>query len=95
MRQPGNGDAFVQSIEEFSLPDPEPLLRAIKAPTLILWGAEDKVIPVEQASRLAEAIPDARLIVYPGVGHVAHEEAPTETLADVRAFLTGVEGGAP
>ncbi|MFN3960252.1 MAG: alpha/beta fold hydrolase [Parvularculaceae bacterium] len=95
MRQPGNGEAFVQSIEEFTLPDPEPMLRAIAAPTLILWGAEDKVIPVEQGDRLAAAIPDARLIVYPGVGHVAHEEAAERTISDVRAFLADVEGGAP
>lgn len=94
MRQPGNGDAFVESIEEFSLPDPEPLLKTIAAPTLILWGAEDKVIPVDQGSQMAAAIPDAELIVYPGVGHVAHEEAADQSIADVRAFLAGVEGGA-
>lgn len=95
MRQPGNGDAFVESIEEFSLPDPEAMLNAIAAPTLILWGAEDKVIPAEQGSQIAAAIPDATLIVYPGVGHVAHEEAAKQTIADVRAFLARVEGGAP
>ena len=93
MRQPGNGDAFVESIEEFSLPDPEPLLETISAPTLILWGAEDKVIPIEQGSRMAAAIPDATLISYPGIGHVAHEEASAQSIADVRAFLARVEGG--
>lgn len=93
MRQPGNGEAFVESIEEFSLPDPEPLLKSIAAPTLILWGAEDRVIPVEQGSRMAAAIAAAELIVYQGVGHVAHEEAAERSVADVRAFLAGVEGG--
>lgn len=95
MRQPGNGDAYVESIEEFSLPDPEAMLNKIKAPTLILWGAEDKVISVEQGSQMAAAIPDATLIVYPGVGHVAHEEASRQSIADVRSFLKRVEGGAP
>ncbi len=94
MRQPGNGDAFVESIEEFSLPDPEPLLKAITAPTLILWGAEDKVIPADQGAQMAAAISNAQLIVYPGVGHVAHEEAAEQSIADVRAFLASVEGGA-
>jgi pimeloyl-ACP methyl ester carboxylesterase len=92
MRQPGNGDAFVESIEEFSLPDPEPMLKSIAAPTLILWGAEDKVIPVEQGTRMAAAVPEAELIVYPGVGHVAHEEAAEQSIFDVRAFLAAVEG---
>lgn len=94
MRQPGNGDAFVESIEEFTLPDPEPLLKAITAPALILWGAEDKVIPVGQGAQIAAAIPGARLIVYQGVGHVAHEEAAEQSIADVRAFLASVESGA-
>ena len=95
MRQPGNGEAYVESIEEFTLPDPEPLLRAIAAPTLIMWGAEDKVIAVENGRRMAAAMPDAQLIVYEGVGHVAQEEAPARTLTDLRAFLGRNEGGAP
>ncbi len=94
MRQPGNGNAYVESIEEFSLQDPGLMLKAITAPTLILWGAEDRVIPVEQGSRMAAAIPEAELIVYEGVGHVAHEEIAEKTIADVRVFLSGVEGGA-
>ena len=94
MRQPGNGDAFVESIEEFSLPDPEPLLSALTAPTLILWGADDKVIPSEQGARMAAVIPRSELIVYPGVGHLAHEEAAAQSVADLRAFLARIEGGA-
>ncbi len=76
------------------MPDPEPLLKAITAPALILWGAEDKVIPVGQGAQIAAAIPGARLIVYQGVGHVAHEEAAEQSIADVRAFLASVESGA-
>ncbi len=95
MRQPGNGDAYVESIEEFSLPDPEPMLRLIAAPTLILWGAEDKVIPVDDGRRMAEAISGAEFIVYEGVGHVAQEEAPARSLSDLRAFLDRIEGGVP
>jgi pimeloyl-ACP methyl ester carboxylesterase len=93
MRREGNGEAFIQSIEEFTLPDPEPLLRRIAAPTLILWGAADIVIPVEQGRRMAAAIPNARLIIYDGVGHVAQEEAAAETAAAVKAFLaeTGLD----
>lgn len=91
MRQPGNGEAYVQSIEEFTLPDPTPLLHSIAAPTLILWGAEDNVMPVEHGRRIAEDIPDAKLIIYDGVGHVAQEEVPERSLQDLRAFLTDAE----
>lgn len=91
MRQPGNGEAFVQSIEEFSLPDPEPMLKSITAPTLILWGAADIIIPPDNGRKMAAAIPNSKLIYYDGVGHVAQEEAPEETIADVKAFLAEVE----
>lgn len=87
MRLPGNGAAFVQSIEEFTLPDPSAALGRISAPTLILWGVDDQVIPVEHAGRLREDIPDAQLIVYPAAGHLPHEEAPG-VIRDIRAFLT-------
>lgn len=93
MRQKGNGEAYIQSIEEFSLPDPEPMLTRITAPTLILWGAEDAVMPVEHGTRMAAAIPNAWLIVYDGVGHVAQEEAPEETIAAVEAFLSETGAG--
>lgn len=83
----GNGDAFVDHLDEFTLPDPTPDLARIAAPTLILWGEEDRLIPVEQANRLAAAIPQASLVTYPGVGHVPHEEIPARSAADVRRFL--------
>jgi pimeloyl-ACP methyl ester carboxylesterase len=92
MRRRGNGQAFVDSINEFVLPDPTAELSRITAPTLILWGAEDMLIPVEQGARLEEAIANARLIVYDGVGHVAQEEDPQTTASDVAEFLDAVSG---
>lgn len=88
MRQPGNGEAFVQSVEEFILPDPDAALRSISAPTLILWGAQDRVIPLDLGRRVAAAIPGAQLIVYDDVGHVAQEEAAAQSTGDVKAFLS-------
>lgn len=89
MAQPGNGEAFIGHLEEFVLPDPEADLARVTAPTLILWGEEDRVIPLDHARRIEAAIPDARLITYPGVGHAPQEEIPAETAADVRAFIEG------
>jgi pimeloyl-ACP methyl ester carboxylesterase len=90
MRRRGNGQAFVESIDEFTLPDPVADLRRIAAPTLILWGEQDRVIPVEQASRLAAEIAGAKLVVYPNVGHVAQEEIPEESAAEAISFLDGL-----
>lgn len=61
----------------------------IKAPTLILWGAQDGLIPVEAAHEYQKAIPGSRLIVYPATGHIPMEEVADRSAADVRAFLTG------
>jgi pimeloyl-ACP methyl ester carboxylesterase len=59
----------------------------IKAPTLILWGAEDHLVPVDAAHAFNAAIPGSKLIIFPGNGHVLQEDDPDETAADVRAFL--------
>ncbi|MBC7987225.1 MAG: alpha/beta hydrolase [Sphingomonadaceae bacterium] len=87
MARPGNGQAMVEHLEEFVLPDPEPDLARVAAPTLILWGEQDRIIPLDQARQLAAAIPNARLITYPDVGHAPQEEIPDRSAADVRAFL--------
>jgi len=87
MLREGNGQAFIQSIEEFTLPNPQEDLQNLQTPTLILWGSEDKIIPSDHAARFHQALPNSQLIVYPNVGHVPHEEAPAETLADVLQFL--------
>jgi pimeloyl-ACP methyl ester carboxylesterase len=60
----------------------------IRAPTLILWGEEDHVLPVAGAHAWAKAIPGAKLIAYPAVGHLPMEEVPEESASDVRTFIT-------
>ncbi len=87
MRQPGIGEALIARLNQFTLPDPEPVLATINTPALILWGTEDRMIPAEHGERFAEVMPDAHLVVYQGAGHVAMEEIPEDTASDVRAFL--------
>jgi pimeloyl-ACP methyl ester carboxylesterase len=90
MRREGNGEAYIQSIAKFSLPDPTDELSRINAPTLILWGDDDVVIPVDHAHQIADAIPNARLIIYEGVGHVPQEEAADRSANDVEDFLIAI-----
>ena len=92
MRHDGNGDAFVRSLELFTLPDPDPLLGAIDVPVLVAWGAGDQVIPPAHGARMGAVLPDARLVTYEDVGHVPQEEAPDQLAADVRAFLQALPG---
>jgi len=91
IRREGNGPAMIKSLEEFTLPDPVEALSSIAAPTLIMWGEGDVLIPIEQGRQIEQIIPGARLISYPGVGHAAQEEAPEETVADAIAFLTSLQ----
>lgn len=86
----GNGDAFVERLEVFTLPEPTADLERVSAPTLILHGQLDRMIPPGHSETMADTIPDARLITYDDLGHIAHEEDPARTLADVRAFLDEV-----
>ncbi len=64
-------------------------------PTLILWGREDALIPVAAAAWLKAALPQARLIVYDGIGHLPQEETPDRSAADVAAFLEAALARAP
>jgi pimeloyl-ACP methyl ester carboxylesterase len=59
----------------------------IDARTLILWGSEDRLVPVRLGRRLAATMPRAELVVLPGVGHVPQFEVPEETRRLVQRFL--------
>jgi pimeloyl-ACP methyl ester carboxylesterase len=51
-------------------------LKEIAAPTLIVWGSEDRLVPVRDADVFEERIPDARKVVFEDTGHVAMLERP-------------------
>jgi pimeloyl-ACP methyl ester carboxylesterase len=80
--------ALIARMEQLVLQDPRPLLAQITAPTLLLWGEQDAMIPVANAQDYLRALPNARLVTLPGVGHLPHEEAAAPSVALVRAFLT-------
>ncbi|HYR92353.1 MAG TPA: alpha/beta hydrolase [Terriglobia bacterium] len=63
----------------------------IKALTLILWGEEDQVIPIDAGHEFHATIPGSKLIVYPRTGHIPQEEVADASAADVRAFLIGTQ----
>jgi pimeloyl-ACP methyl ester carboxylesterase len=66
-------------------------LPRIAVPTLVLWGREDRIYPVQTALRLARQIPGAKLEIM-DAGHVPHEERPREFLALLTEFLEGRRG---
>ena len=66
----------------------------VQVPTLVVWGAEDRLVPVELAGRTAASVPDSRLLVLPGVGHVAQLEAPETTARATLALIEDAEDAA-
>jgi pimeloyl-ACP methyl ester carboxylesterase len=61
-------------------------LSEITAPTLILWGAQDRVTPPHNATTFDQVIPNSRSVMYEDVGHLTMEEAPVRTAAAIDAF---------
>jgi pimeloyl-ACP methyl ester carboxylesterase len=69
------------------------LYLAAHMPTLIVWGEQDRIIPVSHAYQAHEAIPQSRLEVMPGVGHFPHAEEPVRFVELLRDFLDTTEAG--
>jgi pimeloyl-ACP methyl ester carboxylesterase len=92
-RRQGAIRALIAQERQLVPPDPEKweqAHRTIRKRTLILWGGEDKLVPVAQGKRLAEDIHGASLVVFPGVGHSPHLEAPELVLERLLPFLNDV-----
>jgi pimeloyl-ACP methyl ester carboxylesterase len=86
---PGVRQALLDRTAQIMLEPPEPLLRHVQAPTLLVWGEKDGFIPFSNAGDYLAAMPHVRLLVFPDLGHVPMEEAPARSLAPVEAFLDG------
>lgn len=61
-------------------------LKRIKMPTKIVWGDEDKIIPVQQADTWKKSVPQADVQIFKGAGHLVHLEKP-ESVAAIGKFL--------
>jgi pimeloyl-ACP methyl ester carboxylesterase len=61
----------------------------VRAPTLLVWGEEDRLFPAAHGQRLSCEIPGAELVIVPVCGHSPHEERPDEYLRAVVPFLLG------
>ena len=56
------------------------LLPRVEAPTLVVWGENDRIVPVSAGERIAAAMPNARLEVVEGAGHLPHIENPEQVI---------------
>jgi pimeloyl-ACP methyl ester carboxylesterase len=71
-----------EDLEEIAARVPE-----IEAPTLLIWGEEDRITPPELAHRYRREMARSRLVMLPSSGHAPQEERPAEVASEVRSFL--------
>ena len=67
--------------------DVAPSLPNVRAPTLVVWGADDPLLSPSLGPAFAEQIPDARLVVLPDCGHIPMLESPDALHREVLGFL--------
>ena len=85
----GNRQALSRRLNETDDESEQAQIKQLDLPTLILWGAKDDLIPVENAALFHRDIRGSQLKVFDDLGHVPHEEDPRATAIVVRKFLAG------
>ncbi|UAM97088.1 alpha/beta hydrolase [Polaribacter litorisediminis] len=86
----GNRQAFIDRAKiDFKLGTKSNLekLKSIQTPTLLIWGAKDTWIPLDNGKRMDKALPNSKLVVLENSGHVPMEENPEESLAILEEFI--------
>jgi pimeloyl-ACP methyl ester carboxylesterase len=83
----GNRQAFIDRFSANKNLNSHNNIKLIQQRTLVLWGEQDKLIPVEKAYQFHNDLPNDTLVIIKGVGHVPMEEQPDESLETVLSFL--------
>ena len=91
-RYPGNRTATLERFDTPREPFTAKRMRTLMIPTLVMWGVEDALVPVAAADWYARTIPNSRKVVYEGIGHLPHEEAPSRSVRDLQDWLATLPG---
>ena len=67
----------------------EPELDRIRVPTLIIWGAQDALIPLEAGYKINKLIKESKLVVFDSCGHLPQEEMPARVVDEITKFIGG------
>jgi pimeloyl-ACP methyl ester carboxylesterase len=83
----GNRRALFQRMDQSESGAKQQMIHQIKQPTLVMWGGQDGMVPVEFSYRFCKDVPNCTLVLFPELGHLPQEEDPVRTLQAVRRFL--------
>jgi pimeloyl-ACP methyl ester carboxylesterase len=87
IRATGQATGFAEALDAITRYPIRDRLGEIVCPTLIVWGEEDRLVPVSDATELEWLIPNSRKLIYEETGHLPMLERPDRFNADLRAFL--------
>lgn len=87
----GNRDALKERFTQTSPGLLADKISSIEVPTLILWGAKDRLIPPKFGERFKQDIENSQLHIFDELGHVPHEEDPMSTVLVVQQFLENTQ----
>ncbi len=85
--QPQRLEGFLRQIEAMERHDALDRLHLVRCPVLILTGEDDSVSPPRYARQMKERLPQAELVLLPGIGHAPPLEEPGEFTARLAEFL--------
>ncbi|WP_430462657.1 alpha/beta fold hydrolase [Thalassolituus sp. LLYu03] len=89
--RPGNRKGLVNVFRTMKEQSRNPSLgdrvAQVTTPTLLMWGEEDRWVPLSIMDRFRRDLPNVSVITYEGVGHMPMEELPVQSARDARSFL--------
>ncbi len=83
----GNRQALAYRMDQLHSGD-EAALKGLKVPTLVMWGAKDRLIPPDTAQRFVADIAGAQMVIFDDLGHVPHEEDGPKTVEAFKLFMS-------
>ena len=89
LKHPGHAGGALAMMANWDLPTLRTRMGEVANPVLLLRGGNDPAIPPEWARDAQGWLPNARLELLPGLGHLAHEEDPDKAAALIAGFLAG------
>ena len=92
-RSPSAAAAFARTVLDLDFGKWSNRWSEVEHPALLVWGANDPLIPLAHGERLAKALPNSRLVVFDQCGHVPHAEHPSTFNQEVLGFLSGLDQG--
>jgi pimeloyl-ACP methyl ester carboxylesterase len=87
LRAPGVRRAILERMRQTINSDPSERLKTIVAPTLLLWGTNDRMIPSSNSKDYERFIPNTQTVLIPQTGHLLQEENPAKGLQAIVQFL--------